>query len=160
MPDAFSVQGIENLGQIFENWRDNWKNTGKYMSNNVPANRVLNAEAIYIGYIINSYNQYAKKPIKSHRNWMEKIPEIVKDYLSLRHSKNGLVEKSWIEPLTIIKDYGELTADSQEHSKAIFNLNPDLNECTNVVGTKENLKVANEQFTELCEKVIEILKKY
>jgi len=28
-PDAFSVQGIENLGNVFETWKNNWKTTWK-----------------------------------------------------------------------------------------------------------------------------------
>jgi hypothetical protein len=55
---------------------------------NIPINRVLNGEGLFIGYIVNSYNQYAQQPIKSHRERIEKIPESVKEYLSEKHSKN------------------------------------------------------------------------
>jgi chromosome partitioning protein len=160
MPDSFSLQGIENLGLTFEAWRENWKNTGRALARDVASSKVLTGEALFIGYVVNSYNQYAKKPIKSHSEWMAKIPDTVKTYLSERHSKNGLVEKSWNTPLMIIKDYGELTADAQIHNKAIFNLDPEAGNCNNVPGTLENLELSKKEFTGLFDNILTILKKY
>jgi cellulose biosynthesis protein BcsQ len=157
MPDAFSLQGIENFGITCEIWRENWKNTGQALAKSIANNKVLPNNAIFIGYILNSYNQYDKKPIKSHRQWMEKIPSTVKEFLSEKHSKNGLVEKSWKEPLTIIKDYGELPTDAQIHNKAIFNIDPHKKECSNVKGTLENLTKANEEFTALAKNILTTL---
>lgn len=105
MPDAFSVQGIENLGLTLETWKENWKNTGKALARGISSERVLSGEGLFIGYIVNSYNQYAQKPISSHQEWMERIPEYIKKYLSERHCRNGLVEKSWKHTLTDIKDF-------------------------------------------------------
>jgi cellulose biosynthesis protein BcsQ len=160
MPDAFSLQGVENLGLTFEGWRENWKNTGRALARDVASNKVLSGEAVFVGYILNSYNQYAKKPIKGHRIWMERIPSTVKQFLSEKHTKNGLVEKSWSEPLMVIKDYGELPADAQMHTKAIFNLDPQGKECSNIRGTLENLEKSKEEFTKLSENIIGLLAKY
>lgn len=41
MPDAFSVQGIENLGLTLEAWKENWKNTGKALARGISSERVL-----------------------------------------------------------------------------------------------------------------------
>lgn len=159
MPDAFSVQGIENLGITLENWKENWKNTGKALSRGISSERVLSGEGLFIGYSVNSYNQYAQQTITSHREWMEKIPEYIKKYLSERHCRNGLVEKSWRHTLTDIKDFGQLPADGQISSKAIFNLIPGVDFQT-VSGTLENLELAKEQFTSLTKSIEEILLKY
>ena len=156
MPDAFSLQGVENLWITLEERKRNWKNTWKALASTIPNEQVLNWEGIFIGYIINSYNQYAQRPIKSHSERIEKIPQAVKKYISERHSKNWLVEKSWKEPLVHIKDYWELSADSHRVNKAIFDLIP-WQDFQRVEGTMENWELSKEQFSQLYEKIREIL---
>jgi hypothetical protein len=84
MPDAFSVQGIENLGNTFEMWKDNWKKTAKVLARDqqISHDKVLDGEGLFIGYIINSYNQYSQKPIKSNEEWIKKSLFSLKKYLS------------------------------------------------------------------------------
>jgi len=159
MPDAFSVQGIENLGSIFEKWKQNWKITGKALSGNTESKFVLSGDGIFIGYIVNSYNVYGKQPIKDHRRWIEEIPKKVKDYLSEKHGRNGLVEMSWKNSLAEIQDYGRIPAKCQELGVAIFDLDP---KCIEEIhqGTKENIEKSKQEFNELSEKILKILKEY
>lgn len=162
MPDAFSVQGIENLGNTFETWKDNWKKTARVLAKDkgIPHNMVLDGEGLFIGYIINSYNQYSQKPIKSNEEWMQKIPHFVKKYLSEKHCRNGLVEKSWSKELALIKDYGQLSPLAQIKNKAIFNLDPVSDGFKGVKGTEENLEQSKHEFTQLTENIIKILSDY
>lgn len=162
MPDAFSVQGIENLGNTFETWKDNWKKTAKVLAKDkgISHNKVLDGEGLFIGYIVNSYNQYSKKPIKSNEEWIEKIPTFIKKYLSEKHCRNGLVEKSWNNPLALIKDYGQLPPLAQIKNKAIFNLDPSEDGFENVKGTKENLEQSKNEFINLSENILTILENY
>jgi hypothetical protein len=69
---------------------------------------------VFLGYIINSYNVYNKKPIYSQNKWIEVLPEQIKTHLSHKQSKNGLVEMSYQKPLGSIQDYGQLATLSQE----------------------------------------------
>jgi chromosome partitioning protein len=161
MPDRFSVQGIENLGEVFKRWKEEWKNTAKALAktNKVENQYVLQGEGLFIGYIINSYNVYGKKPIKEHQTWIEKIPEKVKFYLSEQHSRNGLVEKSWKKPIQIIQDYGQLVPVSQRSMHAIFDVDPkDIK--TFKQGTREKLDKAKEEFPKLGDVILEILTQY
>jgi len=162
MPDAFSVQGIENIGNTFEEWKDNWKKTARVLAKDkgIAHNKVLDGEGLFIGYIINSYNQYSKKPIKSNAEWIAKIPSYIKKYLSEKHCKNGLVEESWKSELALIKDFGQLSPLAQIKNKAIFNLNPTVDGFENVQGTKENLEQSQKEFTDLSGKILEILSEY
>ena len=159
MPDAFSLQWVENLWITLEERKRNWKNTGKALSWNIPSEQVLNWEWLFIWYIINSYNQYADKPIKSHNERMEKIPNSVKEYISEKHCKNWLVEKSRKESLINIKDYWELSSDSHRKNKAIFNLIP-WEDFNNVQWVVDNLEIAKEQFENLFVNIDNILEKY
>lgn len=159
MPDAFSVQGVENLGTVYEKWKHNWKITGKALSGNTENKFVLSGEGLFIGYIVNSYNVYSKQPIKDHKHWIDEIPKKVKSYLSEKHCKNGLVEKSWKNSLAEIQDYGRIPAKCQELGLAIFDLDPTLVEEIHI-GTRENIEKSKEQFSELSEKILNILKDY
>lgn len=159
MPDAFSVQGIENLGTVFEEWKQNWKNTGRALASNTENKYVLSGDGLFIGYIINSYNVYGQQPIKDHRHWIGEIPAKVKQYLSEKHGRNGLVEKSWKDPLAIIQDYGKIPAKCQELGVAIFDLDPKLVAETHI-GTKENIDKAKDEFKELSENILNVLSAY
>lgn len=161
MPDAFSVQGIENLGTTFEKWKRNWKVTAQALAreNKIPSDELLAGDSLFLGYIINSYNQYNNQPIKSHRDWMKEVPNKIRTYLSEKHCKNGLVETSYKTPLASIKDYGQLPSQSQQSNKAIFDLEPNK-DFQSVEGTLENHQLANEQFQNLSENILNLLQTY
>lgn len=159
MPDAFSLQGIENLGTIFEQWKINWKNTGKALAGDIESKYVLGSEGLFIGYILNSYNVYGKQPIKDHRKWIDQIPGSVKTYLSEKHCKNGLVATSYAKSLHDIQDYGRIPALCQEDGLAIYNVDPKKLEAQQL-GTRENIEKAKEEFNELSDRILEVIDKY
>jgi len=159
MPDAFSVQGIENLGIIYERWKSGWRNSAKALAGNTETKFVLQGDPLFIGFIVNSYNVYGEQPIADHRAWMEKIPSKVREYLSEKHCRNGLVESSWKNPLQIVQDYGRIPAKCQELGTAIFNLNPG-EIADHHVGTKENIDKSKEEFESLSQNILKILGSY
>ncbi|MFA7141985.1 MAG: AAA family ATPase [Candidatus Paceibacterota bacterium] len=152
MPDAFSLQGIENLGTMLEKWKQNWKIAGKALSQDIESKFVLSGEGLFIGYIINSYNVYREKPIKDHRLWMNEIPQKVKTYLSEKHCKNDLVKKSWKAPLHKVQDYGTIPAKCQENGYSIFELPRELIPAVQ--------KESKEEFNKLSDNILNILKDY
>lgn len=160
-PDAFSLQGIEHLGVNLESWKKNWRDTGRVLSksNGIEAQYVLDGEGLFIGYILNSYNVYAEQPIKDHRKWIEQIPSKVKEYLSDRHSRNGLVQSTHENPLHIIQDYGRIPSICQETGDAVFTIDPAKVEA-NQIGTKANIDKAKEEFNELSDNILAVLEKY
>ncbi len=159
LPDAFSVQGIENLGVVYERWKMQWRNTAKAMAGDTQTKLVLPGDPLFIGYIVNSYNVYGKQPIADHRSWMEKIPGLVRKYLSEKHCRNGLVEQSWKNPLQIIQDYGRVPAKCQEIGVAIFDLDPQTIP-DHQQGTKDNIEKAKEEFSSLSTSIINTLSAY
>lgn len=159
LPDAFSVQGIENLGIVYERWKINWRNSARALAGNTETKFVLPGDPLFIGYMVNSYNVYGEQPIADHRAWMEKIPAKVREYLSEKHCRNGLVETSWKNPLQIIQDYGRIPSKCQELGVAIFDLNPSL-VADHHQGTKENIEKSKEQFSALSDNMLKVLSSY
>jgi cellulose biosynthesis protein BcsQ len=159
MPDAFSVQGIQNLGSIFADWKEQWKVTAKALGGNIETKYVLDGEGLFIGYTINSYNVYANRPVKKQAQFMELIPQRVQEYLSEKHSKNGLVATSYKQPLQNIQDYGQLPELSQEKLTAIFDL-PTEEISKLPPGSSENYEKSKTEFGELAKNIIATLDKY
>lgn len=159
MPDALSLQGIENLGKIFEDWKINWRNTGKALAGDVETQFVLGGEGLFIGYILNSYNVYGQQPIRDHRKWIEQVPGRVKEFLSEKHCRNGLVASSSAASLHDIQDYGRLPAIAHESGCAIFDIDPAKAEATQP-GSRENIQKAKVEFDELSTRILAILEKY
>ena len=143
----------------YERWKNNWKVSANALAGNTEIKFVLPGDPLFIGYIVNSYNVYGKRPIVDNRTWMKQIPLKVRKYLSEKHCRNGLVEKSWSSPLQIIQDYGKIPIKCQELGVAIFDLDPakvtDYHQ-----GTKENIKKSKEEFKKLSENILKILGEY
>lgn len=159
MPDALSLQGIENLGNMFAKWKDNWRVTGKALASDVQNQSVLNGEGLFIGYILNSYNVYGQHPIKDHRKWIDQIPQKIKQYLSEKHCRNGLVAKSSASSLQDIQDYGRLPAITHESGIAIFDIDPNKAEASQP-GSLENIKKSDQEFDTLADNILSILANY
>jgi cellulose biosynthesis protein BcsQ len=159
MPDAFSLQGIENLGKILEEWKIKWKNTGLALAGDIESKFVLSGEALFIGYILNSYNVYGKQPIKDHRNFIKQIPDLVKKFLSEKHCKNGLVAQSCADSIGDIQDYGRLPSLAHETAQAIFDIDPIKAEAAQL-GTVENIEKSNEEFEHLSDRILNLLREY
>ena len=159
MPDALSLQGIENLGDMLSIWKENWKNTGKALSGSIENQNVLSGEGLFIGYILNSYNVYGQQPIRDHRKWIDQIPGKVEEHLSKKHCRNGLVEKSAKASLQDIQDYGRLPAITHESGIAIFNIDPNKAEASQP-GSRDNIEKARQEFGALADSILEILSKY
>lgn len=159
MPDAFSVQGIQNLGSIFAQWKDQWKITARALAGNIESRLVLEGEGLFIGYVVNSYNVYSERPIKKQAQFIDLIPSKVKQHLSEKHSRNGLVAKSHETPLQIIQDYGQLPALAQEKLTAIFDL-PQIDVTKLPPGSQENYEKSKTEFKDLAINIITVLRSY
>ncbi len=161
-PDSYSVQGIQNLGGVFEGWKKQWKNTARAASvaGGTPSNLVLSGDSLFIGYIINSFNVYAERALRRQDDWLTKIPGEVKTHLSEKHGRNGLVEKSWKAPLGKLQDIGQLTAISMENNLGVQEFEVGKIKELNLKGTKELQQKAIVSLGDMSDKLVNILEAY
>jgi chromosome partitioning protein len=160
MPDAFSVQGIENLGKVFASWKQQWNTSAKALAtlNDSPASRLLPGDALFIGYLINAYKVYNDHPANDHQKWIDTVPDKVRTNLSEKHGRNGLVEKSWKTPLATLQHYQSLSATSQKLHKPIYEITEA--EAQDLQGKKENIEKSKVDYNLLTDSILEILAKY
>jgi len=158
-PDVFNIQWIKNLWLFFEQEKRNWHLTSLVLSreNNISSSYILRWESLFTWYIINSYNVYSKKPISSQQKWIDVLPDHIKEHLSMKQSKNGLVDISWKNPIWEIQDYGQLSTLSQEKSKAIFEI---TEQEAWLIWTIDNLKKSKEEFQVIYEELLNRLEKW
>jgi len=161
-PDSYSVQGIKNLGVVFEGWKKNWKNTAQAVAvaGKTPTSHVLRGDSLFIGYIINSFNVYSKRVVRRQSDWLKKIPQEVKVFLSEKHGRNGLVEQSWKEPIGSMQDYGQLPAISMENNLAIQEFKIGKVQELNLKGTKELQEKAIKEISDLTNNIIKVFENY
>jgi cellulose biosynthesis protein BcsQ len=157
-PDVFSIQGIENMGTIFERWKRTWSLTAKSseIAQEIENKLLLPGDPLFIGYVLNEFNVYDEKPVKNHEEWMKAIPELVKVNLSEKHCRNGLVEKSYKMPLGMTQDFSSAQAISQQKGIAIF----DVEDYVQAQGTKEVVDKAKEEYEKLSDKILAVLSAY
>ena len=87
------------------------------------------------------------------------MPGKVKEFLSEKHCRNGLVARSSTSSLHDIQDYGRLPAITHESGIAIFDIDPAKAEATQL-GTRDNIEKAKKEFNELSDNILEIISKY
>lgn len=161
-PDSYSVQGVNNLGSVFDGWKRSWRNTAKAsaVAAGTPANQVLPGDALFMGYITNAFNVYRQRTLQRQADWVDKIPAAVKESLSEKHGRNGLVEQSWKVPLGEFQDMGQLTAISMENNLAIQEFEVGKIKELNLKGTKELQQKAVDALDAMVDKTVDILSKY
>jgi hypothetical protein len=164
MADAFSVQWIENIWEQLSRWIEHWRLTAEAVARsperNISADQVLKANPLFLGYVINNFNVYAKKTIQRQDEWRWKLPKKVHEYLSIRHSRNGLIERSSREPLGSLQDYGQLTPISMDLCKPIQDISPTDDVKLNLQWTRELAEKAKTEIKQLANTILEIITKY
>ncbi len=152
LSDAFSFQGIENLGKTLTKWKDNWKTIKQIAkTNNINSKFLLDGDPKFLGYISNKWKPYDKKQTKAQEYWAKKIEESIEPSLS-KHSINGDNQNP---KLAQLRDYGTIIGKSQESNKAIFQLEKKDTTQINLDGTKQLFEKSNEEFKNLAESIID-----
>lgn len=89
LSDAFSYQGIENLGATLKRWKNEWisvKQVAK--ANSIAVDLLLEGNPKCLGYISNKFKPYAKKQTKAQEKWAEKILKSAENNLVAHTNKN------------------------------------------------------------------------
>ncbi len=122
-PDCFSVQGVENLGSVLTKWKRQWKigAISQSKEEKLPADIIIQGDPLFIGFIINRYNPYAKNLTKPQKFWFNKVPQVIEESLSKHHTRNGLASSTKKE-IGLVKAYNAPLRRAQKESKCVFDL--------------------------------------
>ena len=119
--DAFSLQGLKNVGKTMAAWREDWaekrKKTPPGLDFSVPWGAMKP-----IGYVISRFAMRAGRPAKAYFNWAAQMPSAYREFVL------GKADESCGDPhddsncLAELKDYRSLMPMAQDANKPIFKL--------------------------------------
>lgn len=121
--DMFSLQGIKNLGNTLQNWKQGWeKRLGSYPKDRddsgVPKGTVEPG-----GYVVMQYTAKERRPVKAYLRFADRIPGIYSEYM-LRKAGNETSVMEDQNCLGLLKHYHSLAPMSMEANKPVFLLKP------------------------------------
>lgn len=119
-PDLFSYQGLKNVGEFLNEWREGWKERKDKKPDNLNFN-LPEGNMIPLGYIMMRHSIRHDRPVKAYQKWMNKMPEAYsKNVVKEPTPENG--DNPYL--LAHLKDYRSLMPMAQEKTKPMFLLKP------------------------------------
>lgn len=119
--DAFSLQGLRNVGRRLGEWRRDWQKKREEAPDGLDF--TLPSGAMQpLGYLLSRFSIRAGRQSKSYQSWAEQMPH------AYQHSVLGLDSPVPNEPehdqncLAELKDYRSLMPMAQDANKPIFKL--------------------------------------
>jgi chromosome partitioning protein len=119
--DAFSLQGLKNVGKTLTGWRIEWAEKRARLPHDLTI-AVPQGEMKPLGYVLSRFAMRAGRPAKAYFNWASQMPS------AYSHFVLGLPNGSCDDPekdpncLAQLKDYRSLMPMAQDANKPIFQL--------------------------------------
>ena len=120
-PDLFSYQGLKNVGEFLNKWREDWKERKGKKPENLDFS-LPEGNMIPLGYIMMRHSIRHDRPVKAYQRWMDKMPEAYSKYVIKKESPSPRDNNPYM--LTRLKDYRSLMPMAQEKTKPMFLLKP------------------------------------
>ncbi|MBS1942661.1 MAG: ParA family protein [Bacteroidetes bacterium] len=118
--DLFSMKGLENLGPILRNWREQWQE--RLPRNPVPAITLPKGGMQPAGYVLMQHAVRLDRPVHAYQKWVERAPGIyARAVLNQPAPPPGMPDPNRID---LIKHYRSLMPMAQEARKPMFHLKP------------------------------------
>ena len=171
IPDLFSLRGLQNIGDIISKWAKLFFKVKNYIEDDNLLELSPRYYPKYGGYIVGQFNIYDKKPTKFFRDWEEKLPDLIKDYIlnplknlekqleTIDNKKYSLIEQFILDDhkggfLGYFRNLHSLMPRSQKQHKAIYLLNKE----DDVFGSHK--KIVKEIDIQLYEIAIKIVRNF
>jgi len=120
--DLFSLQGLKNLGNQLGTWKGQWADRA---SRNPESSLILPAGNIKpLGYVVMQHGIKGSRPVKSYLNWVNRIPNVFREYVLKEPHENPLLINDDYYCLSQLKHYHSLIPMAMEVRKPIFLLRP------------------------------------
>jgi len=148
--DAFSLQGLKNVGKTLAGWRNEWAEKRLRAPISLGFD-VPEGQMKPIGYVVSRFSMRAGKPAKAYFNWASQMPSAYREYVL------GAPDMSCDDPqtdpncLAQLKDYRSLMPMAQDTNKPIFQLRAS----DGAIGAHQaGVSEARRDFVALAKKVI------
>ncbi len=176
-PDLFSIRGLQNIGEVFKRWSNDWnvlleKFSKLKESEKSKAEKELNfdiqkSNPKFLGLLNQNFNVYGKKKTKGWEYWSNKLNKEIEKNMILKLGKDFINKNIPINEknysLGEIKNYHSLAPISQGVSKPIFDLKTEdfqaiKGKKANIGGQGKDIETCGKNFKKIAEKIIEFSK--
>jgi cellulose biosynthesis protein BcsQ len=166
-PDFFSMMAINSLAETLPRWKK-WLTELQKLDFLEEADYPFpKTHPKFLGYIMQRFNTRNKRPSAFFQHWIDRISEEMKNVLIPKLKLNEfLLEEIYCkqfgvqldQPIALIKDFGSLISNAQEHQKPVFCLTAQEIKNTGVVleNQMENVDSFRENFSELADKILNL----
>jgi chromosome partitioning protein len=122
-PDLFSLQGLENVGPVLREWRDDWQTACQSRFRGEQALQLPLHQFHPIGYIVQQHLARADRIPSGYQHWASKIPFYFHHYvLGEDEPQETLSIESDDQCLALIKHHASLVPIAQQAAKPMFDL--------------------------------------
>ena len=129
IPDLYSLRGLQNMGETFKRWMDEWKEAVKRFKDKKRESlsfSIQNGTPVFTGHIVQQFNIYRREETRAWSFWKDKIPDHIKKHIvdKVKGDNGELVQdlNSGSYFLGNFRNYHSLIPKSQEKRKPIFYL--------------------------------------
>lgn len=165
-PDMFSLYGIRNIGASLDNWNKEFNTIYSLISDN---KRELFPDKFvrFLGYTIYNAKKYTSKEDKlaiAHRNYVSKIPETIKKYISneIRSHLSDIMLDKPIGGNAVLLSHNTLVTMAQKYKTPIWNVplldNLDAEDKSTISGNKNTYIQTKEKYMEFTNDFLKRIK--
>ena len=93
-PDLFSYQGLKNVGEILNKWKNEWKERKKKKPEDLNFN-LPEGNMTPVGYVMMRHSIRHDRPVQAYQRWMDKMPGAYSKYVLTKHLKKKKKMPLW-----------------------------------------------------------------
>jgi chromosome partitioning protein len=121
--DLFSLQGIRNLGDQFNDWKKAWAK--RKAENPDPTLELPEGNVAPLGYVLMQHGVRESKQVAAYRNWANRIPSDFQQHvLGMPPTQPPPTVEEDPNCLALLKHYRSLAPMAMEARKPMFHLKP------------------------------------
>jgi len=121
--DAFSIQGLRNLGPTLARWRKTWQSVRRAAQESGVSDELPAGDMAPAGYVVLQHAVRKNRPVKAYQTWFEQIP--LNYQRAILDASTGVAPKDPSQdPHCIgqVRHYQSLVPLSQDANKPMFDL--------------------------------------
>ncbi|MCY1071772.1 AAA family ATPase [Nannocystis sp. RBIL2] len=155
-PDLFSLRGLQNVGEVLHEWREEWetarvKNLQSASRRREPPPWLPQRGMQPLGYVVQQQLTIADEPVRAYQRWLKQIPaSFAEDVLQRSDPAPGSVQDD-LHCLGFLRHFASLVPLAQAAHKPLF----ELAHADGVVGSQyQTVARATKAFEQLAEAIL------
>jgi cellulose biosynthesis protein BcsQ len=151
--DLFSLQGLRNLGNRLNTWKNEWSD--RYARNKAEDVALPRGNIQPLGYVVMQHGIKESRPVKSYLKWANRIPGVFSEFVLGSMIQNDEKVDTDKNCIALLKHYHSLIPMATEARKPIFLLKP----ADGAIGAHyQAVQSAYHDFKQMTLRIIDLMK--